>query len=85
MYFNGLPEMKVDNVLIKNSVFKSNQGAIINQTSNIVIKNIKIDHSEGKILQLQNVDNGLFKNITNSKGETKTILQEGQNNKIVIE
>ncbi|MCE5330989.1 MAG: glycoside hydrolase family 28 protein [Bacteroidales bacterium] len=85
MYFNGLPEMKVDNVLIENSVFKSNQGAIINQTSNIIMKDIKIDHSEGEILQLQNVDNGLFKNITNSKGETKTILQEGQNNKIVIE
>ncbi|MGB4576225.1 MAG: glycoside hydrolase family 28 protein [Paludibacter sp.] len=85
MYFNGLPEMKVNNVLIENSVFKSNQGAIINQTSNIIMKNIKIDHSEGEILQLQNVDNGLFKNITDSKGKTKKILQEGQNNKIVIE
>ncbi|MDD3078504.1 MAG: glycoside hydrolase family 28 protein [Paludibacter sp.] len=84
MYFNGLPEMKVQNVKIEDSVFHSKIGAVINQTNGIVMKNVKIDNSVGEVVQLQNVENGVFENISNSKGEAKQIKQVGQNISILI-
>jgi len=84
MFFNGLPEMKVQNVRIENSVFVSKQGAVINQTNGVVMKNVKIDNEEGEIVEIQNVDNATFENITNSKGEKKSIKQQGTNVNIVI-
>lgn len=84
MFFNGLPEMKVQNVRIENSVFQSRQGAVINQTNGVVMKNVKIDNKEGEIVEILNVDNATFENITNSKGERKSIKQQGMNVNIVI-
>jgi hypothetical protein len=48
------------------------------------LKNIKIEHKKGNILQIKNVDNGLFENITNFKGEKLPILKEGVNKGIVV-
>ncbi len=84
MFFNGLPEMRVKNVVIENSTFTSVIGAVINQTSGVTMKNIKIEHKKGDILQIKNVDNGLFENITNFKGEKLPILKEGVNKDIIV-
>ena len=84
MFFNGLPEMRVENVVIENSSFTSTIGAVINQASGVTMKNIKIEHKKGNILQIKNVDNGLFENITNFKGEKLPILKEGVNKGIVV-
>ena len=84
MFFNGLPEMRVENVVIENSSFTSTIGAVINQASGVTMKNIKIEHKKGNILQIKNVNNGLFENITNFKGEKLPILKEGVNKGIVV-
>ena len=84
MFFNGLPEMKVQNVEIRNSVFESKQGAVINQTNGIMMKNVKIEHSQGDIVEVMNVDNAIFENVTNLKGNKKPFKQQGANSNIVI-
>lgn len=84
MFFNGLPEMRVENVVIENSSFTSTIGAVINQASGVTMKNIKIEHKKGNILQIKNVDNGLFENITNFKGEKLPILKEGVIKDIIV-
>ncbi len=70
MYFNGLPEMKVKNIVVENSVFSSKLGAEINQTEGIVFKNVRIDQQQGDMVQISNVENATFENVTNSKGES---------------
>ena len=84
MYYNGLPEMKVDNVKVKNSVFSSKIGAVINQTTNVELTNIKIDNKTGDNVEIQNVDNGAFINITDRSGKPGRIKQSDKNTNIVI-
>ncbi|MBP1676786.1 MAG: glycoside hydrolase [Bacteroidetes bacterium] len=84
MFFNGLPEMKVQNVRVENSVFNSRIGAVLNQTSGLVMKNIKIDHKVGDMVQIHNVDNAVLENITDHNGKTSRVKQSGQNSNIVI-
>lgn len=84
MYFNGLPEMKVENVKVRNSVFSSKIGAIINQSKNVEFSNIKIDNTSGNIVEIQDIDNGVFSNITDRNGKTGHIKQSGKNTNIVI-
>jgi len=85
MYFNGLPEMKVMNVRVDNSVFKSIQGAVIKQTSGFVMNNVKISNTVGEIVEIENVDKATFSNVTNQKGEKVQFSKDKQNTDIVIE
>lgn len=56
MYFNGLPEMKIQHIMMKDISFTgSREGAIIRQSENIVMDNVHISPRQGKAISLQNV------------------------------
>ena len=42
MYFNGLPEMKIKNVNLKNIVMSGEKGAVIRQTNGLTVENVRI-------------------------------------------
>lgn len=84
MFFNGLPEMKVINVRVENSVFSAGTGAVINQTNGIIMKNVKIDNKTGETIQLKNVENATFERVTNLNGQPAKIKQSGKNDNIII-
>ena len=48
MYFNGLPEMKIENVVLKNIRMTAEQGAIIRQTNGLRVENVEIIPREGE-------------------------------------
>lgn len=48
MYFNGLPEMPINNVVIKNSEFKANTGVVINYGESITFDNVLLSIANGK-------------------------------------
>ncbi len=48
MYFNGLPEMNVQNVTVDNVIIKSKQGAEISESTNVKLTNIKIVPEKGE-------------------------------------
>ena len=84
MYFNGLPEMKIKNVHIENSIFTSKLGASINQTDGITFKNVQIDSKQGTIVSINNVENAVFENVTNAKGE-QLVINKQENNKNITQ
>ncbi len=54
MFFNGLPEMPIRNVQIKNAIItNAKQGVIISQTENVTIQNVKVE-IKGNTLQINN-------------------------------
>ncbi len=54
MFFNGLPEMPIRNVQIKDAIItNAEQGVIISQTENVMIQNVKVE-SKGNTLQIKN-------------------------------
>lgn len=54
IYFNGLPEMPLDNLVMKNSLFVCEKGAEINHAKNIVFKNVTIKNTEGERMTKKN-------------------------------
>ncbi|MDR3118177.1 MAG: glycoside hydrolase family 28 protein [Mediterranea sp.] len=55
MFFNGLPEMPVENVIIKDVVISgAKEGAVISQALNITIENVRIEAGEGAPFRIRN-------------------------------
>lgn len=57
MYFNGLPEMNVEHVVVENTQIYAQTGARINESSDVVLRNVRIIPEQGPALQLNNVRN----------------------------
>jgi len=54
MYFNGLPENKIEGIYVENSTISSKKGGEIKESKHIVLKNIVIKQSEGPALKILN-------------------------------
>ncbi len=57
IYFNGLPEMPLDNLTLSNSLFVCNKGAELHYAKNILFDNVKIQQSVGDRLTKTDVTN----------------------------
>lgn len=57
MLFNGIPEMKIDNINLENVIISSTLGAEIFESKNIHMKNVYIVPEQGAALTLRNVEN----------------------------
>lgn len=52
IYFNGLPEQKIENVVLKNIYMTGVEGAIFNQTNGLTVSGLNIECQKGNALQL---------------------------------
>jgi len=57
MFFNGLPEMNIHNIHIKNSNISAHFGAELIESDGITFNNVEITPKEGAALTLNNVKN----------------------------
>ena len=57
MNFNGLPEMNVEHVSVENTHIYAATGARINESSDVVLRNVQIIPESGPALMLNNVKN----------------------------
>lgn len=58
MYFNGLPEMPIDNVSVKNVVISdAKEGIVISQAKDVTIDNVRIEAKKGDELVIRNANN----------------------------
>ena len=72
MHFNGLPEMKVENVSISNTHIVSQKGAYFNQTNRLTMSNVTIKNASGAPLLMTNVENVKLTNVRDAKGNLLT-------------
>ena len=55
MFFNGLPEMPIENVTVKDVMISgAKEGVVISQAVNVTMDNIKIDAKKGSPLRISN-------------------------------
>lgn len=55
VYLNGLPEMPLRNIFIKNMIVtNAKKGIVINQASQVNMENIKVEASETPVIQMKN-------------------------------
>ncbi len=81
MFFNGLPEMPIDNITLNNVNIISKVGAEFSESTNIDFKNVKIKVEEGAPLIFRNVENFDVENIELIGGTDKSITIAGERTK----
>ncbi len=57
MFFNGLPEMNISNIHVRNSTFTAEFGAKLSESIDVEFENVKIIPAKGPALELENVKN----------------------------
>lgn len=57
IWFNGLPEMPLDNLQMRNSLFVADKGCEMHYAKNILFENVKIKNSVGERMKVQDVVN----------------------------
>lgn len=57
MFFNGLPEQKIDGITVEDAVITSTIGAELSQAKNITLKNVTIHAQEGPAFQFRECEN----------------------------
>ncbi|MDR1226223.1 MAG: glycoside hydrolase family 28 protein [Prevotellaceae bacterium] len=57
MFFNGLPEMNVQNVTVENVIMTAKRGVQISESTNVELKNIAITVEEGQPITVRNAKN----------------------------
>ena len=55
VYFNGLPEMPLSDVVLENSLFVCDEGADMRYAKNITFKNVKIKQQKGERITMKDV------------------------------
>ena len=68
MYFNGIPEMNVENIVVEDCEIVSVKGADLRYSDGVVLKNIDITQSEGKGYSFINCRNVTVDDCTDASG-----------------
>lgn len=82
MFFNGLPEMKIDNINIENTTITSKYGAELHESKNISFKQVTILSNEGAAMSFKNVENVKVTDFKFTGGPSEAVKMEGQNKNI---
>lgn len=74
MFFNGLPEMPINNITVKNVVMTdAKEGAVISYANGVIMENIKIVTAGGDLVKVKNSKditiNGTFYKEINNEGK----------------
>ena len=76
MYFNGIPEMNVENIVVEDCEIISDKGADLRYSDGVVLKNINITQAEGVGYSFINCKNVKVDDCTDaSKSETLDVFQ----------
>ena len=81
VYFNGLPEMPLKNIFIKNmTVTNAKKGIVINQASQVNMENIKVEDPETPGIQIENATGIIINGKEYKKDSGKMLLSGDQRN-----
>lgn len=83
MLFNGLPEMNVENVQLENVSVRATLGAQLNESTGVVLKNVKVFPEKGPALMMNNVKGVKIENFTCPEGMAEAMTVTGSRNREV--
>ncbi len=81
MFFNGLPEMPIDNITLENVNVTSRFGAEFSESKNIKLSNVHIKVLEGVPLTFRNVEDIFVYNFSTDENREVVISVEGNRTK----
>lgn len=84
MFFNGLPEMNVERVTVENARISALTGAQINESSDVVLRNVRVEAAEGPALMLNNVKHLRTENFACPPSECTLRVTGSRNEDVVV-
>lgn len=81
MYFNGLPEMNVERVTVENTCIYAQTGAQINESTDILLRNVRVVPEQGAALLLNNVKQVEVENFSCPEGLEPALKVTGSRNR----
>ncbi len=83
MYFNGIPEKNIENIVVEDCDIVSDKGADIRYSTDVTLRNVNITRSEGACYSVVNSNNVLIKDCTENDSEDDFFMYN--NNGVRIE
>ena len=69
MYFNGIPEKNIENIVVENCEIVSDRGADLRYSTGVILKNVDITQNEGSGYSLANCKNVVIHDCRDASGE----------------
>lgn len=83
MLFNGLPEMNVEHVRVENAQFYTTTGAQINESTDVVLKDVTVVPKQGPALAINNAKQVVAENFICPEGMPAALTVTGSRNKTI--
>ena len=81
MYFNGIPEKNIENIVVEDCEIVSTKGADLRYSNGVQLKNVNITQSEGQGYSVANCRNMLIEDCTDASGsESLNVFQHNSTN-----
>jgi len=80
MYFNGIPEKNIENIVVENCEIVSDKGADLRYSDGVVLRNVKITQSEGEGFSVANCKNVLIEDCSDASGDDISIFKHNSKN-----
>ena len=69
MYFNGIPEKNIENIVVEDCEIVSEKGADLRYSNGVVLKNVKITQAEGAGYSVANCHNVVIDDCSDASGK----------------
>ena len=85
MYFNGIPEKNIENIVVEDCKIVSVKGADLRYSTNVVLRDVNIVQSEGQAFSLANCNNVVIDDCTDASGSNVTDVFQYNSNNVLID
>ena len=85
MYFNGIPEKNIENIVVEDCEIVSDKGADLRYSTGVVLKNVSISQADSLAYSLANCKNVVLRNCKDASGSVVNEVFQYKSENVVIE
>ena len=85
MYFNGIPEKNIENIVVEDCEIVSEKGADLRYSTGVVLKNVSISQADSLGYSLANCKNVVIRNCKDASGSVVNEVFQYKSENVVIE
>ena len=85
MYFNGIPEKNIENIVVEDCEIVSDKGADLRYSTVVVLKNVRIAQKDGIGYSLANCKNVVMQNCSDASGSEMPETFQYKSENVIIE
>ena len=85
MYFNGIPEKNIENIVVENCEIVSVKGADLRYSTGVILKDVKITQAEGEGFSLANCNNVMIEGCEDAAGKESPEVFRYNSHNVIIE